>query len=110
MASKTSTWWIAGGLFIVSIAAIGFSCAGEPNARLCSTGIYCPDGTECAAVQHVCIINKCGADCQSVLGGGGGGGTGGRDAGRMQRPLACEAFTQWPEICAQTGDMNGAGE
>ena len=69
-----------------------------------------PQGAVQVLRVFTCILNKCGADCQSVLGGGGGGGTGGRDAGRMQRPPACEAFTPWPEICAQTGDMNGAGE
>ena len=60
MGSKSSTWWVAAGLFVVSVTAIAVSCAGDPNAVQCATGIFCPSGTECAAVQHVCIINKCG--------------------------------------------------
>ncbi len=36
------------------------SCAAKPDSVLCSTGIICPEGTQCAAVQAVCITNKCG--------------------------------------------------
>ena len=84
--------------------------AGGPDPQCLFT---CSGSDPQGAVQvlrvFTCIINKCGADCQAVLGGGGGTG-GGRDAGRMQRPAACEAFTQWPEVCAQTSVVNGAGE
>jgi hypothetical protein len=90
--------------------------AGGPDPQCLFT---CSGSDPQGAVQvlrvFTCIINKCGADCQSVLGGGGLGG--GRDAGMSPgnrastpRPLACEAFAQWPEVCGETGDTNGAGE
>src|SRR5262245_229611 len=36
------------------------ACAGQPDAQVCATGIICPAGTKCAAVQQVCITNDCG--------------------------------------------------
>src|SRR5205814_474942 len=36
------------------------ACAGHPDATVCSTGIICPAGTQCAAAQPVCITNNCG--------------------------------------------------
>jgi cysteine-rich repeat protein len=36
------------------------ACAGDPSATECATGITCPSGTKCAAVQPICLINDCG--------------------------------------------------
>lgn len=36
------------------------ACAGQPDATECATGITCPEGTKCAAVQPICITNDCG--------------------------------------------------
>lgn len=46
--------WLA--IACVALAA----CAGSPGATECATGITCPEGTKCAAVQPVCITNDCG--------------------------------------------------
>lgn len=44
----------------VLVAAMLAACAGDPQARQCASGIFCPSGTTCAAVQPVCITNACG--------------------------------------------------
>jgi cysteine-rich repeat protein len=45
---------------IAMACALLVACAGNPNATECATGITCPEGTKCAAVQPVCITNDCG--------------------------------------------------
>ena len=48
-------------LFLVTaFTALVGACAEPPNAVECKTGITCPEGTKCAAVQQICIINDCG--------------------------------------------------
>lgn len=44
--------------FAVVLGAVG--CATPPGANECSTGITCPEGTKCAAIQQICITNDCG--------------------------------------------------
>src|SRR3569623_1683893 len=45
-------------LLILALVASG--CAGSPASEVCATGSICPSGTQCAAVQAVCITNDCG--------------------------------------------------
>jgi cysteine-rich repeat protein len=45
---------------IVMACLVIAGCAGQPAATECTTGITCPDGTKCAAVQAICITNDCG--------------------------------------------------
>jgi len=47
-------------LVFVAAGALMFGCVGDPGAIECATGIICPSGTSCAAVQQVCIVNNCG--------------------------------------------------
>lgn len=47
-------------LVLATLSVVLGACAGQPNATECTTGITCPEGTKCAAVQQVCIINDCG--------------------------------------------------
>jgi cysteine-rich repeat protein len=56
MASITK--WLA--ITTLAIAA----CAGNPSATECATGITCPSGTKCAAVQPICITTSCGDGIQ----------------------------------------------
>jgi cysteine-rich repeat protein len=49
---------LAAALFGAAITVSG--CIAEPEARTCSTGIYCPAGSRCAARQPICIIDNCG--------------------------------------------------
>ena len=44
----------------LACALLAAACASSPDASECATGITCPEGTKCAAVQPVCITNNCG--------------------------------------------------
>ncbi len=48
--------------YLVALVALlfGGACASQPDAHVCASGIICPAPLECAAVQAVCITNKCG--------------------------------------------------
>ena len=46
--------------FLTVACLVLAACAGQPDATECPTGITCPDGTKCAAVQPICITNDCG--------------------------------------------------
>src|SRR3990167_8014597 len=45
--------------FVGAIVATA-GCASEPKAIECATGIICPEGTQCAAVQKICLLSSCG--------------------------------------------------
>ena len=48
---------------LVLAAATGcmfFACAKSEQAIQCPTGIFCPTGTQCGAVQAVCLTTNCG--------------------------------------------------
>ncbi len=45
---------------VVGAMLLASGCASEPAAIECATGIICPDGTQCAAVQKVCLLTSCG--------------------------------------------------
>jgi len=45
---------------LLPFALLFGSCATEPAAHECPTGIVCPVGLQCAAAQAVCISNSCG--------------------------------------------------
>lgn len=46
----------------VGLAALGLTtgCAPDPETIVCDTGILCPKGTYCGAVQPVCLTTSCG--------------------------------------------------
>src|SRR4051812_35663125 len=47
--------------FLACLFLITAACATQPSSAVCErSGIVCPEGTKCAAVQAVCIINDCG--------------------------------------------------
>jgi cysteine-rich repeat protein len=50
--------FIGSGLVCAALVVAG--CASPPSAQVCANGIVCPDGTQCAAVQAVCIVGNCG--------------------------------------------------
>ena len=47
-------------LSLAILLAFAASCANQPAAHECATGIVCPDPLQCAAAQAVCISNSCG--------------------------------------------------
>src|SRR5262245_8143256 len=47
-------------LAFASTLVVLASCANDPIAKKCATGIYCPAEMECAAVQAVCLTSTCG--------------------------------------------------
>jgi cysteine-rich repeat protein len=47
-------------LALAAMVAFASSCANQPAAHECASGIVCPDPLQCAAVQAVCISNLCG--------------------------------------------------
>jgi cysteine-rich repeat protein len=47
-------------VLVTGLVSAFAACAQPPEAVECKTGITCPEGTKCAAVQQICIINDCG--------------------------------------------------
>ena len=48
------------GFGVVWVVLVATGCANQPAAKVCQSGIVCPDGTTCAAAQAVCILGTCG--------------------------------------------------
>src|SRR5512141_1947599 len=47
-------------LVVLIAVALGVAGCSKAGGSQCSTGIYCPAGTQCAAKQAICIETPCG--------------------------------------------------
>ena len=81
---------------------VASACAGQPNATECATGIVCPEGTKCAAVQPVCLTNDCGDGIQQL--------TEKCDDGNIVDGDGCAANCLSTEVCGDTVINSAAGE
>lgn len=86
-------------LRLLTIAVLFAACAGQPDSQVCKTGITCPEGTKCAAVQAICITNDCGDGITQ--------GTERCDDGNIQDGDGCAANCGSLEACGD-GVLNAA--
>jgi cysteine-rich repeat protein len=86
-------------ILAAALAAILTGCAGQPESQECITGITCPEGTKCAAVQAICITNDCGDGIEQ--------GTEACDDGNIEDGDGCAANCQSREVCGD-GVLNAA--
>jgi cysteine-rich repeat protein len=86
---------------LLVIAALATACANPPDSQECETGITCPEGTKCAAVQPICITNDCGDGViQDSVGEV-------CDDGNVEDGDGCAANCQSREVCGD-GVLNAA--